>query len=137
MSFRSTRRRSSPRKGDVSLDGDPEQFFGALGARRKTNWKLQQLCRQVERAAALALAEVDVPVGAAVAEVAPAPDASRLGVVVVLLAAGSGAQHLVDTRAALERRAAAFRSEIARAIHRKRVPEVVFDVRLAEEVEIG
>ncbi len=120
----------------MSLDGDKEQFFGALGERRKTNWKLQQLCRQVERAAALALAEVDVPVGAAVAEVAPAPDASRLRVIVVL-AAGSGAQHLVDTRAALERDAAAFRSEIARAIHRKRVPEVVFDVRLAEEVEIG
>jgi hypothetical protein len=120
----------------VSLETDPDLFFGELGVRRKANWKLQQLCRQVERAAALALAEVDAPVGAAVAEVVPAPDATRLRVVVVL-AAGSGAQDVADTRSALARGAAAFRSEVARAIHRKRVPEVAFDVRLAEEVEIG
>ena len=136
MSFRRTRRGISPRRGDVSLDGDPDLFFGALGSRRKANWKLPQLCRQVERAAALALAEVDAPVGAAVAEVVPAPDVSRLRVVVVL-PAGSGVQQVEDTRAALASGAAAFRAEIARAIHRKRVPEVAFDVRLAEEVDIG
>lgn len=98
-----------------------------------------QLCRQVERAAAVTLAgecEEEELLGAAVAAVEPAPDAGRLRVTVVL-APGRGPDCLERGRAALFSRAAAFRREVARSVHRKRVPEIVFDVRLAPEVDRG
>ena len=100
---------------------------------------MQQLCKQVERAAALTLAgecESDALLAAAVASVEPAPDCSRL-MATVVLAPGKGAEDLADARAALARSAASFRGEVARTIHRKRVPEIVFDVRLSEEVGRG
>ena len=98
-----------------------------------------QLCRQVERAAAVTLAgecEDEELLGAAVAAVEPAPDAGRLRVTVVL-APGRGPDGL--ERAG--RRSSAVRPpfvrEVARSVHRKRVPEIVFDVRLAPEVDRG
>ena len=117
-------------------DVDPDLFFGEPGARRRAGWKLQQLCKQVEHVAALALAEIDGLVGAAVVEVVPAPDATRLRVVVAL-SPGSDARQHADACGALARGMGALRSEVARAIHRKRVPEVTFEVRFSEEVEIG
>lgn len=95
-----------------------------------------QLCKQVERSAAFTLASVcesDALVGAAVASVAPAPDAGRL-MVIIALASGMGLQDVNEAKAVLLRAAGAFRAEVGRAVHRKRVPELVFEVRLAEEV---
>lgn len=100
---------------------------------------MRQLCKQVERAAAVTLAgecEGDALLGAAVAFVEPAPDSTRL-MATVVLAPGKGAEDLAAARAALARSAASFREEVARTIHRKRVPEIVFDVRLSEEVGRG
>jgi hypothetical protein len=77
--------------------------------------------------------ESDALLGAAVASVDPAPDASRL-MVTVVLAPGKGARDLEDARAALLNSAVAFREEAARTIHRKRVPLIVFDVRPSEGV---
>lgn len=95
-----------------------------------------QLCKQVERAAALTLAglcESDALLGASIAAVEPA---GRLTVTVVL-AAGKGALDATEAKAVLLRSAVAFREEVARSIHRKRVPELAFEVRLAEEVGRG
>jgi ribosome-binding factor A len=117
-------------------EADPRRFFGETDRSGKRNWKVQQLCKQVERAAAVTLAgecESHALLAAAVASVEPAPDSSRL-MATVVLAPGKGAEHLADARAALARSAASFREEVARTIHRKRVPEIVFDVRLSEEV---
>jgi len=115
---------------------DPERFFGELDRSKRANWKALQLCKQVERAAATVLAGEcgeDVLVGASVADVAPAPDASRLRVTVVL-ASGRTGECVLQAREALLSRAGAFREEVARSIWRKRVPELAFDVRLAEEM---
>ncbi len=142
MAFHRMRGPRSPRAGDVWPDEvpDPEVFFGEPdGSRRKRDWKVQQLCKQVERAAALTLTSEcrsDVLVGATVAAVEPAPDAARLLVTVVLPTGRSGDQ-ATEARAALREAAPSFRAEVARSIHRKRAPEIVFDVRLAEEVHRG
>jgi len=130
-----------PRRDEVRQDeeADPRRFFGETDRSEKRTWKVQQLCKQVERAAAVTLAgecEGDALLGAAVAFVEPAPDSSRL-MATVVLAPGRGAEDLADARTALARSAASFREEVARTIHRKRVPEIVFDVRLSEEVGRG
>jgi hypothetical protein len=122
----------------VRLDeeADPRRFFDETDRSGKRNWKAQQLCKQVERAAAVTLAgecEGEALLGAAVALVEPAPDSSRLRATVVL-APGKVAEDLAQARAALARSAASFREEVARTIHRKRVPEIVFDVRLSEGI---
>lgn len=98
-----------------------------------------QLCKQVEQSAAFTLTAVcegDALVGAAVAAVEPAPDSGRLRVVVVL-GVGKGASDVAEARAALLRSTTAFREDVGRSIHRKRVPELLFDVRLGEEVSRG
>lgn len=126
---------------EVWADGeaDPGVFFGETDRSRKTNWKALQLCKQVERAAALALAsecEGDALAGAAVVSVEPAPDAGRLRIV-VCLASGTTPEEMAGARAALAAFTPAVRAEVARSIHRKRVPEIVFELRLPEEVERG
>jgi ribosome-binding factor A len=118
---------------------DPEVFFGEPDRSRKRSWKVQQLCKQVERAAALTLTgdcRSDVLVGATVAAVDPAPDSARL-LVSVVLAYGRTGDQVIEARAALREAAPSFRSEVARSIHRKRAPEILFDVRLAEEMSRG
>jgi len=112
-------------------DPDPDVFFGDAAPSRKGAFKTMQLCKQVERAASVTLASEwldDTLVGASVVSVDPAPDASRLRVV-VLLAPGRGGDALGAARAALQAASREFRAEMARSIHRKRVPEVAFDVR--------
>lgn len=141
MSFRRTREQRFPRRGDVYPDDetDPRRFFGEADRSRRGNRKGLQLCKQVERAAVVTLASVcesDSLLGASVASVAPAPDSARL-MVTVVLASGKGIEDTTEARAALLRSTAAFREEVARSVHRKRVPEIVFDVRLAEEADRG
>lgn len=141
MSNRRMRRRSLPRTGEEypGDEADVGRFFADGQRSRKGNWKVLQLCKQVERAATLALEGEwvgDALLGAAVAAVEPAPDAGRLRVVVVL-AAGRGIDEVDGARAALVASTPAFRGEVSRSIHRKRVPEIVFDVRLGPEVDRG
>jgi ribosome-binding factor A len=126
---------------EVWADGeaDPGVFFGDTDRSRKTNWKALQLAKQVERAASLTLeseCESEALAGAVVVSVEPAPDASRLRVVVCLASAPSG-ESLAQARAALAAFVPAVRAEVARSIHRKRVPEIVLEVGLPEEVERG
>ncbi|HEX6739857.1 MAG TPA: ribosome-binding factor A [Vicinamibacteria bacterium] len=116
-----------------------ELFFGEPeGSReRKGRWKTLQLCKQVEHAAALVIEECEDPALAAavVVGVEPAPDASRLRVLVALPPAGGEA---AAAREALQRLAGRFREETARSIHRKRVPEVIAEVVAFEESkEVG
>ncbi len=136
-------RREPLREEDVRTcdEPDPEIFFGESAPSRKGAFKALQLCKQVERAVSVTLASEwldDALVGACVAAVDPAPDASRLRVVVVL-APDRELDAIGPARAALTAASAEFRAEVARSIHRKRTPEVVFDVRpwssVAEEAE--
>lgn len=138
MSFRSGRGRGSPRGEDVyPEDGALQQrFFGDGEGSGRRNFKVLQLCRQVERASALALAsecDSDVLAAASVVAVEPAPNAGRLRVIVAL-APGSSATDLGEAVASLAAATGVFREEVARCIHRKRVPEIVFDVRRTEDL---
>jgi RNA-splicing ligase RtcB len=80
VSIRRMRKRGLPPTGEVypGDEADVSRFFGDGENSREGNWKLMQLCRQVERAATLALEGEwvgDALLGAAVASVEPAPDA--------------------------------------------------------------
>lgn len=137
MSHRKARERGFPLAGDVSADdeADPARYFGSGSRNRRADWKARQLCRQVERSAALTLAELfecGALASSAVAGVAPAPDASRLRVSVVL-SPGKTPSDLEAAAATLREKAGLFREEAARAIHRKRAPEIVFEVWLGGE----
>jgi ribosome-binding factor A len=139
VSFHKTTRRRKPRRGgDVwpGQDQGPEQYFGEPDRARKRNWKTEQLCKQVERAVALVIGEWadDVLLGAAVAAAEPWPDAARLRITVVL-ASGRTSEHAQDAHKALTHAAGRLRAEIAHSIHRKRVPEIAFQVMLASREE--
>lgn len=79
---------------------------------------------------AMAEREADVRLdGAWVAAVDPAPGPGRLLVTVVLPLRASAAE-MEEALAALVEQRAALRAEVARAIHRKRVPDLAFRVVL-------
>jgi ribosome-binding factor A len=110
----------------------PDDLFFEIERSTQSNWKLPQLCKQVERAASEVLsAEMEGAIwtGAWVAGVEPAPDASRLQVVVVL-AREATVEDLPRAHAELLQRASRFRFAVAGAIHRKRTPELAFHVLL-------
>jgi ribosome-binding factor A len=99
--------------------------------RRKNNYKDLQLCRQVQRAITLALPAGDDLLGALyVSEVTPAPDAAHLLVHVVIPAGVPIAEALQK----LSEVAPRLRADVARAITRKRAPELSFIPSRAGEV---
>lgn len=106
-------------------DGIDPRFLPRHPRGKVSNRKALQLCRQVERALSVAL-EGDVLRELAVQSVVPAPDSSRLLVTFVYHGAESSSLH--EVLAAIECHRAAFRSAVAEAIHRKKTPELVYDV---------
>ena len=88
---------------------------------RQAERKARQLCRQVQRALNLALAERGRE-GLYVEEVTPAPDCSHLLVHIVFPAGSSILEVLADLRDDLPH----LRAEVASAITRKRTPELSF-----------
>ncbi len=84
--------------------------------------KALQLCRQVQRELTFVLGDSpdDVLRGLLVESVDPAPTASRL------LVSVSSQEPTQVVLVALQRASGLLRSEIAGAIHRKRVPELLF-----------
>ncbi len=86
-----------------------------------------QLCREVERTVTLALAaaEDERLLDLVVVAVDPAPDASRLQV--MLLAPGARTREQLDElEACLDRARGERRGEVARSLQRKRTPELRF-----------
>jgi len=97
----------------------------SVSSGRQAQRKAQQLCRQVQRALDLALANCGAGEdldGLFVEDVSPAPDCGRL-VVQVLIPAG---RPVDDAMGALRRQAPRLRSEVALFITRKRAPELSF-----------
>jgi len=111
---------------------DPEfaqALDGGAGAGKSANrhehYKALQLCRQVQRALNLALADRctdDVTNDLFVDAVSPAPDCGRLLVLVVVPANCP----VTEALARLRRDAGYLRSRVAIAITRKRAPELSF-----------
>ncbi|MFO0554410.1 MAG: ribosome-binding factor A [Polyangiaceae bacterium] len=118
------RRRGVPEETFAVDTESPRRHTDRLGSVRD-----RQLCRQAAEALSTALAcmpalsECDVWL----ADVVPAPDASRLCAIIVLR--DSSQRAFVEEL--LERHSGALRSELAEAIVRKRAPELTF--RLLEE----
>jgi ribosome-binding factor A len=93
-----------------------------------TNRKALQLCRQIERTLTTLLpgGSEELLRDLLVQAVMPAPDATR--VLVLLALVGRDEAGVPAVLAALARSAGWLRREVAAAIHRKKVPELVFQV---------
>jgi ribosome-binding factor A len=115
---------------------DEARFFFDLESARPDH-RVHSLCRQAQEAVSLAFAEAVADVrldGAWVASVDPAPGPGHLLVSVVLPPGADG--DAVDAAwAALREMTPWVRSEVARAIHRKRVPELSFRVVVEAEAK--
>ena len=106
-------------------DGRDPRFDPKFPPRSPANRKALQLCRQVERALALAL-EGDVLRDLIVQSVIPAPDSSRMLVTVTYHGPAT-----VDTPTiltALHDAHAKLRAEVAANIHRRKTPDFAFRV---------
>lgn len=99
-----------------------ENDSGIRSSARQAQRKTQQFCRQVQRALNLALADNGTIDGMFVEGVSPAPDCGRLLVHVVIPVDCS----VADTISALRRETSRLRAEVAKAITRKRAPELAF-----------
>jgi ribosome-binding factor A len=113
-----------------SDDGlDPRDFFKSKNQPRGTGRKTQQLCAQVAETLEQVLGEASDPAVQVlqVVEVAPAPDASQLLVLLVPIVATADFD-VEATSEALLRASGWLRSQVAAAITRKRAPQLVFRV---------
>lgn len=115
------------RDADPFEDGvDPSTYFDRHDTNRPRERKTRMLCAQVADCLQLALDGIgdDDLQELWLQGVEPFPDAGTLRVTLLV---GAGA-HLARANAALARAAGFLRSEIAAAISRKRVPQLVFRV---------
>jgi ribosome-binding factor A len=120
------RRRGAREATDAELI---DRFFSGSrgrGVSRVADRRLKQLAREVYRVLAQATVELADPrlESASVIEVRPAPDAGRFAVQV---SAGPRAT-VSEVEAALEAARGHLRDELAMALARKRVPDLVFEV---------
>ena len=135
MSSRRSHRRSRFEAAPEEPAGiDPTAYLdrpAAAKIRRKTD----QLCRQVERTLSITLGEVRDPVvqSMTVQAVVAAPNSSRL-LVQVSLPALPPSPPLGEILERLGRAQQFLRAEVARAIVRKRAPELTFVVVMPPEV---
>jgi len=114
-----------------SDDGvDPRILFSREDRKRDLTRKNRQLCKEVHKALMLAVSElVDQrwTHGVTIDNVRPTSDASRLRVIVAF-AQPPTAEHAAHALARLGDISGHLRHEIAAAIHRKRVPELTFEM---------
>jgi ribosome-binding factor A len=113
---------------------DPREFV-KREQRKESNKRDRQLCAQVRRCLDLVLPEMLLRLKVSICEVQsvePAPDTSRLRVVI-----RANAAEVERVRQALDQFKGRIRAEVAQAVHRKRTPDLCFTVTPAEEVTNG
>src|SRR6516225_7205930 len=106
-------------------DGIDPRFSPRRPQGKVSNRKTLQLCRQVERALSVAL-EGEILRDLSVQSVVPAPDSSRL--LVTFVYTGDESVESADVLAALHGHYAKLRGEVAASIHRRKTPELSFQV---------
>jgi ribosome-binding factor A len=121
-----SRRDSDPRDPDQPDEGvDPRIFFEDTHRGRGANRKTRMLCSQVADCLQLILesgiGDEDLQ-EAVLHEVEPFPDAGTLRITIAI----PGTEDPARVHAALGRASGYLRSEVARAISRKRAPQLVF-----------
>ncbi len=127
MGSRRGRRGSAPPFAGQTIDA--EALFRPADA--KVERKTRQLCREVERTLSCALGDCNDALvrELVIVGVEPAPDASRLAVRVAMPPGGADARLVIEH---LERMRGHLREEIARAVARKRAPELTFELAVPE-----
>lgn len=106
---------------------DPRTYFDRRSPEEESLRRARMLCAQVRECLHVALggvAEDPLLLDLCVEEVVPAPDASRLR---VRLRCPNDVP-LTDAKAALTPIVGRLRTEVAREIHRRRVPTLVFEI---------
>jgi ribosome-binding factor A len=129
VSFRNRRRPAPPQTDEVCPSDEAAHLFFDLECAHPDH-RAGSLCRQAQEAVTLALGDAAPDSrldGAWVVSVDPAPGPDRL-LVSVALAGRAGENDLEAALAALVEMKPWLRSEVARAIHRKRVPDLAFRV---------
>lgn len=114
-------------RGETPAVVDASVFFGdPIHGDRRAERKERQLCRQVQEALGEALATAREPLlwDVWIEAVEPAPDASRLAVI-VRCPHGTDPSRIEES---LSRAAGLLRTEVAQAITRKRAPTLHFEV---------
>jgi hypothetical protein len=106
-------------------DGIDPRYSSRRPQGKVSNRKTLQLCRQVERALSLVL-EGEILRDLSVQSVVPAPDSSRL--LVTFIYQGAESVALAGVLAALHDCYAKLRGEVAASIHRRKAPELTFQV---------
>lgn len=116
--------------GDLNEDDliDPRDYFKSENQPSKRQKKALQVARQVFETLQYCLTDGDDPQLdlLEVVSVEPAPDSRRFRVTVSV-----GEQESVDRKALkelLEKETGRLRSEIARSVHRKKTPQIFFEV---------
>jgi ribosome-binding factor A len=110
-------------------DGIDPREWAKAEFRRSPGRKARQLCRQVAEALQAALADCrdEVLSGLLVTSVTPAPHAGRLRASVAA-APSAEVRDTAIVQERLTRAAGLLRAEVAAAIHRRKTPELVFDL---------
>lgn len=108
---------------------DPKEYFKPNRKTDKANRKALQVCRQASQTLDYVLADCEDErmQNLVVASVTPAPDSSRL-LVTVAIVAGDQRFDRIAIEAALRDQIPRLRSELARSINRKKVPNLVFQI---------
>jgi ribosome-binding factor A len=114
---------------------DPRDWAKDWNARRPGR-KALQLCRQVAEALNAALAGCGDAVlsGLQVVSVVPAPNAGRL-LAMVAAAPSAAERDAAAVQEHLRRAAGLLRSEVAAAIHRRKTPELTYQVAVTEPAD--
>jgi ribosome-binding factor A len=130
VTFRKSRRRPAASEDDVFAEALAAASGGASASReRQAERKNRQLCRQVQRSLNLALAEGDAGVSDLYVDDVTADGGGPLVVHIAVPAARA----VGDALEALRADAPRLRAEVARAITRKRTPELAFVAAVWED----
>jgi ribosome-binding factor A len=130
MSFRKRKRRfERPLTDEFEPDDglNPREWSKSDGSTIR-NRKALQLCRQIERTLHLSLAGLGDPHlrDLSVQQVRPFPDSTRL--LVVVASASGTSLHAAAVRGGLARAMGRLRHEVAAAIHRRKMPDLIFHI---------
>ncbi len=116
-------------------DGVDPREFKKREQKRNYARRDRQLCAEVRRCLDLVLPEIMIQSGISVCEVLsvnPAPDISRLMVVV-----GVDVEHLAVASQVLGLLKGRIRTDVAQAVHRKKAPDLSFEVVPSGEMFYG
>ena len=109
-------------------DGIDPRIFFKKPENRSSDRKVWQLCHQVRQTLEILWAEVELAVEWEIRDVTPAPHASRLQVTIIAEKTKVSERDIAELQHTIQSYQPRWREELALTIHRKRVPELTFQV---------